>query len=87
MLTDFVVRNYRCFDDLKLEKLGRVNLITGKNNVGKSALLEAIRIWASFGDRAVLAEIVASRNENVQRSLAQAVRGCFRQALTASARS
>ena len=75
MLTDFVIRNYRCFDDLKLEKLGRVNLITGKNNVGKSALLEAVRIWASFGNPAVLQDIVTSRNENVQRSTAAAIWG------------
>lgn len=36
------IKNFRCFENLTLDKLRRVNLIVGKNNVGKSALLEAI---------------------------------------------
>jgi len=42
MYTSFHVKNFRLFDDLRLDNLGRVNLIAGKNNVGKTALLEAI---------------------------------------------
>lgn len=36
------VRNFRGFADLRLEGLTRVNLIGGKNNIGKTALLEAL---------------------------------------------
>jgi hypothetical protein len=43
------VQGYRLFDDLSIERLGRVNLITGKNNTGKSALLEAVRLYAFRG--------------------------------------
>jgi AAA15 family ATPase/GTPase len=40
----FHIENYRCFDSLDLDNLKRVNLIAGKNNVGKTALLESIFI-------------------------------------------
>lgn len=44
MLTSFSVKNFRCFRDLSLEGLERINLIAGKNNVGKTSLLEAIHL-------------------------------------------
>lgn len=44
MYTSFRVQNFRCFRDLRLNDLGRVNLIAGKNNAGKTALLEAMYI-------------------------------------------
>ncbi|GIL14010.1 MAG: hypothetical protein BroJett038_27300 [Chloroflexota bacterium] len=42
MYTVFHIKNFRCFDDLVLDDLARVNLLAGKNNVGKTALLEAL---------------------------------------------
>lgn len=42
MFRSFHIQNFRCFRDLKLDNLERVNLIAGQNNVGKTALLEAI---------------------------------------------
>ncbi len=42
MYSSFQVQNFRGFKDLRLDDLARVNLIAGKNNTGKSALLEAI---------------------------------------------
>ena len=42
MLKSFVARNFRCFKELRLDTLGRMNLIAGDNGVGKTALLEAI---------------------------------------------
>ena len=44
MFTDFTVKNFRCFAGLHLPHLNRVNLIAGKNNTGKTALLEAIHL-------------------------------------------
>ena len=38
------IKNFKCFEDFKAEGFGRVNLIGGKNNVGKSTLLEALYI-------------------------------------------
>ena len=33
------ITNFRALRDLTVEQLGRVNLIVGKNNVGKTTLL------------------------------------------------
>ncbi|MCY4438280.1 MAG: AAA family ATPase [Chloroflexi bacterium] len=44
MLRKFSVRNFRCLQNLDIEPLARVNLIVGENNVGKTALLEALNI-------------------------------------------
>jgi len=49
ILDSLEVKDYRCFEHLTIEKLGRVNLIVGKNNVGKTALLEALWIYANKG--------------------------------------
>ena len=38
MYKSFRVKNFRCFKDLQINDLGRVNLIAGKNNTGKTAL-------------------------------------------------
>ena len=38
------IKNFKCFKDFKAEGFGRVNLIGGKNNVGKSTFLEALYI-------------------------------------------
>ena len=37
MYKSFRVKNFRCFKDLQINDLGRVNLIAGKNNTGKTA--------------------------------------------------
>jgi hypothetical protein len=42
MLTSLAIRNFRCFEQLDIPRLARVNLIGGKNNIGKTALLEAV---------------------------------------------
>src|SRR6266851_9815326 len=62
-LSGLEIKRFRCFEHLRIEKLGRVNLIAGKNNVGKSALLEALRIYATAGAPAVLFSQVTAREE------------------------
>lgn len=42
MIRYLELKNFRCFDELKINNTDRINLIAGENNVGKSALLEAI---------------------------------------------
>ena len=46
-ITRFSVSNFRTFRDLSLTGLKRVNLVAGANNVGKTALLEAL--WQFTG--------------------------------------
>ncbi len=62
------VEQFRAFKDLRISKLGRVNLIVGKNNVGKTCLLEAIQLYANNGWPDVIWTILAGRDE-VKRSL------------------
>jgi|ERR1043166_442385 predicted ATPase len=42
MIHSFNIKNYRGFKDFTIGPLERINLITGANNVGKTALLEAL---------------------------------------------
>lgn len=63
LLDSLEIKGYRCFEHLTIEKLGRVNLIVGKNNVGKTALLEALWIYANHDDSEILHKIVFDRNE------------------------
>ncbi|TAH17585.1 MAG: hypothetical protein EAZ09_19655 [Oscillatoriales cyanobacterium] len=42
MLKEIEIQNFRCFDKIKISGFERVNLIGGKNNAGKTALLEAL---------------------------------------------
>jgi AAA15 family ATPase/GTPase len=67
LLDSLEIKGYRCFEHLTIEKLGRVNLIVGKNNVGKTALLEALSIYAYCRDwndvYDILHEILRNRKE------------------------
>ena len=64
MINDFYVRNFRLFNHLDLTGLRRVNLISGKNSSGKSALLEAVHLYASHAAPGVLTDLVLSRKEH-----------------------
>ena len=46
MYRSFSIENFRLFEKLTVEPLARVNLIAGRNNVGKTALLEGIWLHA-----------------------------------------
>lgn len=46
MFTDLRIKNFRLFDDLKIVGLRRINLFVGKNNTGKTAVLEAMAMVA-----------------------------------------
>ncbi len=53
MFKSLKITNFRCFRDLEIPDLGRINLIAGKNNVGKTALLEAVWMIADPGNPAL----------------------------------
>ncbi|MEP7268278.1 MAG: AAA family ATPase [Saprospiraceae bacterium] len=42
MIQEIHIQNFRCFEDFKVKGFDRINLIGGKNNSGKTCLLEAI---------------------------------------------
>jgi AAA15 family ATPase/GTPase len=63
MLDSLHIKNFRCFEDLTIPSLGRVNLIVGKNNSGKSTLLDAIYLYANGGNAWAIKKILTDRNE------------------------
>lgn len=65
MLTRVSIENYRGFKTFRMDGLARVNLLVGKNNSGKTAILEGIQFLTSRGDPAVLAEVAERRGEVV----------------------
>lgn len=62
-LTSLEIENYRTYKRLVVERFGRVNLIVGRNNVGKSSLLEALWIYTQRGSPSTLTELLNSRDE------------------------
>ncbi len=42
MLQRLCISNFRGLRDVKVDDLGRINLVTGRNNAGKTTLLEAL---------------------------------------------
>lgn len=63
MLDSLHIKNFRCFEDLTIPSLGRVNLIVGRNNSGKSTLLEAISVYAGAGQEKILDDILEKRGD------------------------
>lgn len=44
MLEQFTVENFKCFEKLTLDDLGHINIFVGKNNTGKTSLLQALAL-------------------------------------------
>ncbi len=63
MLSYLEVVNYRGFEKFRMDNLKRVNLLTGRNNSGKTALLEAVQLLISGGDPRVIVDIAKRRGE------------------------
>lgn len=63
MLDSLNIANYRSLKNLRVNSLGRINLITGKNNTGKSTILEAIAIFATKGDFSNIYQLLTERGE------------------------
>ena len=63
MLRSFEISNFRLFKHLELRNLGRLNLVVGQNNSGKSALLEAVSVYASNAAPRTLMNLITAREE------------------------
>ena len=55
------VDSYRGIDGLILDELGRINLIVGPNNAGKTSVLEAISLLTHQNDERALLDIIRAR--------------------------
>jgi len=64
------IKNFKCFKDFKAEGFGRVNLIGGKNNVGKTAFMEACYLsFANIREDGELSMVVHFLSINKLREL------------------
>ncbi|MBF0613700.1 MAG: AAA family ATPase [Magnetococcales bacterium] len=63
MLHSLFIANFRLFRELRIKRLGRVNLITGKNGSGKSCLLDALYIYYGRADPRILLELIDRQND------------------------
>ncbi len=64
MIKSLLIRNFRIFKEIEIKKLSRVNLFVGKNNSGKSCLIEALQIYATKANPQNLYEIISYRDED-----------------------
>lgn len=63
MFTSVTIENFRCFEKFELQKLGRVNLLVGKNNCGKTSVLEAIQLLCAGVNLSSLQSLMRVRGE------------------------
>lgn len=64
LITGLEIDNFRCFEKLRVDGLTRVNLFVGKNNSGKTALLEAVEAVVSVDSPLLLYRASVDRGES-----------------------
>ena len=64
-LRDLRIHDFRSFGRFEVKNLGRVNLLVGTNNCGKTTVLEAVSILLSNGDFAGIWSTLARRGEDI----------------------
>jgi hypothetical protein len=65
MLKQVHIQRFRCFEDLKVHPFSRLNLIGGKNNAGKTALLEAL-FFLTTGTALAALRLKVGRRESLE---------------------
>lgn len=62
-LPSLSIKGFRGIKELSMERVGRVTLLAGKNSVGKTTVLDAVRVYAARGRESVLSELLEGRQE------------------------
>ena len=62
-LPSLSIQGLRGIENLSIPRLGRVTLLAGRNGVGKTTVLDAVRIHASRARPAVLSALLVGRDE------------------------
>jgi recombinational DNA repair ATPase RecF len=65
MISSLHIEGYRGFEDFEMNDLGRINLLVGTNNSGKTSVLEAIYLLSTAGDPASLGQLLWQRGERL----------------------
>src|SRR5436189_1351522 len=58
MITKVHLENFKGFEQLDLRDISRITLIGGRNNVGKTSLLESIFLFYDIGDPGIFARLL-----------------------------
>jgi hypothetical protein len=69
MISSISIRGYRGFEKFEMLDLGRINLLVGTNNSGKTSILEVVSMLESAGDLTRLWNILWRRGERSIRTL------------------
>jgi energy-coupling factor transporter ATP-binding protein EcfA2 len=65
MIRKLLLSQFRGFSRFELERLGRVNLLMGGNNSGKTSILEAVELLLAHGDPRTIWTSLSRRGERV----------------------
>lgn len=84
MYSSIRIQGYRGLDPFRMEGLGRVNLLVGTNNGGKTSILECIELLRSAGKPDVLWSIAGRRGEFVNEEHGQPPPGSRRESIDIS---
>ncbi|EDN68845.1 conserved hypothetical protein [Beggiatoa sp. PS] len=63
MIKSFDIKNFRCFKHTKATGFARINLVGGRNNAGKTALLEALLLMVKPSNESI-AKLLSFRGVN-----------------------
>ena len=62
-LSELLIENFRGIKGLSIPQLGRVTLLAGRNGVGKTTVLEAIKVYAGRATYTILQDLLMAREE------------------------
>lgn len=62
-LPSLQIKGFRGLRELTIPNLGRVTLLAGKNGVGKTTILEAVKLWAKRGKSDSVVQVLSEREE------------------------
>lgn len=62
-LPSLSIKGFRGIKDLSISRLGRVTLLAGRNGIGKTTVLDAVRVYAARGRYDILSELLEGREE------------------------
>lgn len=65
MISSLQIDGYRGFQRFEMTALGRINLLVGTNNCGKTSVLEALHLLTSRGDPIALWQLLWRRGERI----------------------
>jgi len=78
MISSIHIKGYRAFDNFEMSGLGRINLLVGTNNSGKTSVLESIYLLSSQGDPGALGQLLRRRGERLPATVVPGAEGAIR---------